>query len=302
MCRIHVEMAKKTNFKREVGKCFSKNGYFKFALFVFLGIYCKGSFAFTLYNMNGISQKQVKDQRLANVLKMSSVGQDNEFSAWIHSKLPDPPEDQISMIGDISCLFLYSFLDHTVNRMYDQYLNSPETVIMKSAISAIETSAAAQSELSLSFVANDNRGSLPVWFDPLSSAPYGNVPLNSALPIEHHITYAPAISSVGSASVLLCSIWMLCGYMTEAFHFKNTVECSRSQAILVTTKTWILTSIIMMMIAYASDILLGSIDSLHKITGLSRVDTDFILDSLSVLLVWRFILSSFFGPTDKDYE
>lgn len=182
--------------------------------------------------------------------------------------------------------------------MYDHYLNSPETVITKSAISAIETSAAAQSELSSSFMTNDSGGSLPVWFDPLSSAPYGNVPLNSALPIEHHITYAPAISSAGSASVLLCSIWMLCGYITEVFCFKNTVECSRSQAILVTTKTWILSSIIMMMIAYTSDILLGSIDSLHKITGLSRVDADFILDSLSVLLVWRFILSSFFGPVN----
>jgi hypothetical protein len=91
-------MAKETNFKREVGNSFSKTGYLKFALFVFLlGIYCKGSFAFTLYNINTVSQKQVKDHRLANVLKMSSVGQDNEFSAWIHSKLPDPPEDQISV-------------------------------------------------------------------------------------------------------------------------------------------------------------------------------------------------------------
>lgn len=187
-----------------------------------------------------------------------------------------------------------------MNRMYDQYLNSPETVIMKSAMSAIETSAAAQSEINFSLIANDSRGSLPVWFDPLSSAPYGNVPLNSALPIEHHITYAPAISSVGSASVLMCSIWLLCGYLTEAFRFKNTLECSRSQAILITTKTWILSSIILITIAYASDVLVGSIDSLHKITGLSRVDTDFIFDSLSVLLVWRFILSSFFGPPNDE--
>lgn len=181
--------------------------------------------------------------------------------------------------------------------MYDDYLNSPETIQMKSPLAAIETSVAASSELSTG-IANEHVGSLPVWFDALSCAPFGNVPLISALPLEHHITYSPAISTAGSASVLLCTVWLICGYFTEAFHFKNTLECSRTHAILITSKTWVFTSIVMILIAYGSDVLVGSIDGLHKTIGLSRVDTDFIFDSLSVLLVWRYILSSFFGPSD----
>ena len=50
------------------------------------------------------SESQVNDLRTAHVLKMSSIGKDpdtegknDEFSKWIRSNLPDPPEDQISV-------------------------------------------------------------------------------------------------------------------------------------------------------------------------------------------------------------
>jgi|AntRauTorckE5430_2_1112549.scaffolds.fasta_scaffold14675_1 hypothetical protein len=240
-----------------------------------------------------------------SALHLSSLGQDPEEAktkklvAWFTSKLPPPPEDQISLAGDVGCLFLYSFLDHFVNKLYDKWMNSPNTIDLLSPSAAIESSSAASSEYSSNLmVAESVSSSLPVWFDPNNSAPFGTIPLSSALPLEHHITYAPAIETAGMASVMICSAWMVSGYFTGAFQFKNTLECSPSRAMLVTAKTWVLCSLIMLALAWSSDSLVGSVDSLHKSVGITKADADYIFDSLSVLLMWRFILSSFFGGND----
>jgi hypothetical protein len=104
------------------------------------------------------------------------------------------------------------------------------------------------------------------------------------------------------ASVLLCSAWFVSGYFTGAFRFKNTMECSPSKAIVVTGKTWILSSLIMLAIAWGSDSFIGCVDCLHKSVGITKADADYIFDSLSVLLLWRYILSSFFGYDDGDAD
>jgi hypothetical protein len=236
-------------------------------------------------------------------LRMSTLDpEETDFAKIVSkltSKLPPPPEDQISMAGDIACLFLYTFIDHFVNSLYDLYLNSPDTVDKLSARAAIESASAASSEISTTLLGNDSiTKSLPVWFDTMSAAPFGNVPLTSALPLEHHIAYSPAMATGGMASVLLCSAWLVSGYFTGAFRFKNTFTASPNKAILVTGKTWVLSSLIMLGIAYGSNSLIGCVDCLHPSVGITKADTDFIFDSLSVLLIWRFILSSFFGSED----
>jgi len=256
--------------------------------------------------------KHIQDyihQYKTSALPMSSLGKEPEEAnlkkamAWFTSKLPPPPEDQLSLAGDIGCLFLYSFLDHYVNKLYDKWMNSPDTIDLLSPAAAIESSSAASLEFTSSLIKADFVStSLPVWFDPYSSAPFGNIPLISALPIEHHITYAPAFETAGMASVLLCSAWMMSGYFTGAFQFKNTLECSPNKAIVVTAKTWVFTSLIMLALAWGSDSLIGNVDSLHKSVGITKADADFIFDSLSVLMMWRFILSSFFGYDDGDAD
>lgn len=241
---------------------------------------------------------------------MSSLGKDPEerdmktaVTEWIGSKLPKPPEDQLTISGDVSCLFLYSFIDHYVNNLFDEYLNSPETIVTHSASAAIESSSAAMTEFTSMLDAGvRTTGSLPVWFDQLSSAPFGTVPLSAALPIEHHITYAPAISEVGPAAVILCTSWLLSGYITGAFRFKNTLECSTEKALTITAKTWVISSIIMLGVAWSSDLLVGNLDVLHKSVGVTKADADYIFDCLSVLLIWRYIMSSFFGYGDGTDE
>jgi hypothetical protein len=54
----------------------------------------------------------------------------------------------------------------------------------------------------------------------------------------------------------------------------------------------------MLGIAYGSDALVGSVDCLHNSVGITKADADFIFGSLDEVLIWRYILSSFFGSDD----
>mmetsp|Transcript_23657 Transcript_23657/g.27356 ORF Transcript_23657/g.27356 Transcript_23657/m.27356 type:complete len:363 (-) Transcript_23657:72-1160(-) len=239
-------------------------------------------------------------------LRMSSIDRDPDenniakIQSLITSKLPPPPEDELSFYGDIGAIFMYTFIDHSVNGMYEDWLNSPAFLESKSAFAAIESSFAVSAGLSNAFTQSISGNSFPVWFDLTNSAPFGSIPLVAALPISHHITYAPAIDTIGMASVLLTSAWIVCGYFTGAFQLKNTLNCNPSRAILVTGKTWLLTSIVMLLIAYGSDFVVGSFDCLHKCVGLTKVDEDYILDSFTVLGMWRFIISSMLGYGSDD--
>lgn len=253
---------------------------------------------------NHKSSKSFFEQRMSSIENDTN---DNNWlgklQSWLQSTitLPPPPEDQLSFAGDIGTIFFYTFIDHTVNGMYDEWLNSPEVLVSKSASAAIESSFAASVDLSTSITQTPMIGnSFPVWFDLANSAPFGNIPLSSALPIAHHIQYAPALDTTGMASVLLASTWIVCGYFTGAFEFKNTLDCSLNKTVLATAKNWFFTCVVMLAIAYGSDSLVGSIDGLHKSIGLTRADEDFILDSLTVLLAWRFTLNSFFGYGSDD--
>lgn len=235
-------------------------------------------------------------------LRMSSIDRDPEennfyekMQNWVRSNLPPQPEDQLTFCGDIGSIFLYTFIDHTVNGFYDEWLNSPDVIVSTSASAAIESLFAATADFANPFTQKTIIGnSFPVWFDSMSSPPFGTIPLSSTLP-THHIQYAPAIDSFGMASVLLASSWIFCGYFTGAFNLENTLNCSTRKAILMTTYNWVLTCALMFAIAYSSDLLVGNYDFHHRVVGLTRADGDFILDSLSVLIVWRFTLSSFLG-------
>jgi hypothetical protein len=251
-------------------------------------------------------QPKFSPKSIPNPLQMSSVGrepEDNKASdkikSWIESKLPAPPEDQLCMSGDIAAIFLYSYIDHTVNGMFNTMLNAPPEVKsgVGSASLAIQTASSEFADVA-GVDLGSSAGNLPVWFDTMNSAPFGTIPLTSALPLEHHITYAPAISTAGMSAVLLSSTWLICGYFTGVFQFRNTLECSTRRAISMTAWNWLFTCIVMAAIAYGSDYMVGCVDCLHKSVGLTKADADYIFDSLSVLLSWRFILSSFLGYGD----
>lgn len=247
-----------------------------------------------IYEASTISAKRSSLQ-----IFMSSLGREpkdkeakQKFKAWITSKLPPPPEDQLTLSGDVAFIFFYSFINHMVSNMYDSAINSPEISSARSALAAIESSSAASAE----FTGYDSSlASLPVWFDPLNSAPFGTVPLSAALPIEKHIEYAPALGTAGLSAVLFTSSWLICGYFTGAFQFKNTLQCSTRHAINVAVKTFLFTSFVMISLALGSDYFVGCVDCLHKSVGLTKADSTYIFDNLSLLVLWRFITSSILG-------
>ncbi len=135
---------------------------------------------------------------------------------------------------------------------------------------------------------------VPVWFNLYSVEPFGPIPLNSALPLEKLFLYTPAMTHPGIASILFVIFWLIASKLTGALTFKNT-HCGPERAILMTMLTWTITAIQLAFVAWASDGIIGHLDAFHKSIGLTRGDMEYICGSLTVLLIWRFTVSSILG-------
>ena len=159
-------------------------------------------------------------------------------------KLPPYPENFLVLGGDVAALFMYSFLDHSLNSLYIS------TMAKTSAEEIIGIHAA--------------------WLDAF------HMPasfLASQMPPP--VTYAPALDSAGICSVLFTTCWLLSGYFNEAFSYQNTVLCDTTRAIMVAGKTWIFAACAMAAIAFFSD--QCGCDLQYQVGGLTRADTDAIM-------------------------
>jgi len=205
-------------------------------------------------------------QNLPTVLKMSDVPSED---SWKDS-LPPSPEDQLIMMGDIVALFVYSFLDHTLNEVF------------------IEQTLQGHSEY-LDPLGELAGSQTPVWFDALHSTQSQEY-LLSILSLPQ-VYYSPIIGTAGAAFVLLTSCWLLSGWMSGAFLFRNTLECKTSDALIITVKTWLSTCGIMVGLAFLTNHLM-----FDGVPGLlTKADADYIFDSLTVLMTWRFLVSYMLG-------
>lgn len=208
--------------------------------------------------------------------------------------LPPPPEDQLTMSGDVFALFLYSFMDHSMNDLYKDILTNSGT----------------DSARSLDPLNEFGTGThiLPVWFDHVHTLlPPDQLLTLLAIP---NVNYAPLLQTAGTASVALTTCWLLAGWWSGAFLLRNTLECHISRMLIVTGQTWLITTLVMCALAYGSDaalLLLGE-GSCHSgaclaapapLGGLTKADVDYIFDSLTVLITWRFMVSALFGGFTK---
>lgn len=225
---------------------------------------------------------------------MSSIGHDDDNNrrqddepkfSW-RDVIPPPPEDELAISGDIGALFLYSFLDHFLNDMYVDMINAQDY--------AVPSTAGAVGSFDGDTAAVAAHTQLPVWYDPWHSA-FG--PLSTKVLPVMHAAYAPAISTAGGAAVLLSVTWLASGYLTGAFLYRNTLECSTTRALSVAGKTWVIASAIMVGVALFSDHFQGVCDCVRtpSLGGLTKTDAEFIFSSLSVIVAWRYILSSMLG-------
>jgi hypothetical protein len=216
-------------------------------------------------------------------LQMSSIQKENtELPPQKQNKkfeLPPLPEDHIILGGDILALFTYSFLDHVI-----------AALILADA---------------KDIYTEPNALTLPVWSDVVSNnfgpslltaitaqqemADIGDAGViaeaNQALMLHH----APCLETFGVSAVLLGTCWLISGYFNRAFEYENTVSCHPSHAIVVTGKTWIFSAMMMLGLAVWSN------SAFCGCQSLTRNDMDFIFDSLSVLVTWRFVASLVLG-------
>jgi len=184
-----------------------------------------------------------------------------------------PPEDLLTLGGDVLAIFLYTYMDHEATWLYDVFSKSHHSILPFS---------------------QEMNNRVPVWFNTFSVEPFGSIPLNIALPVEHHFLYTPALAEPGIASVLFVTLWVTTSILTEALNFKNTQSDSQT-ALLMTTYTWIIAAIQIAFVAWLSDGVIGHMDAFHKSIGLTHGDMEYLCGSLTVLLIWRFIVSVVLG-------
>lgn len=186
-------------------------------------------------------------------------------------QLPPSPEDPVALGGDVLALFVYTYLDHTLNEAVTAEAGNVNVA---------------------NFVISDHA---PMWFDTthVHTAWLANSSPN--------YLYAPAIDDSGLAFVTLSTSWILCGYFSGAFLHSNTLECTLRHALQVTLRTWLGAAVLMVVLAWGSDALWAWLDgnwnalSAPARGGLTKADTDFIFDSLTVLAFWRFIFNWMLG-------
>lgn len=256
--------------------------------------------------LSDVPQDEV-DEKQASKRKEETWIENNRRRSknWKDDWLPEPPEDQMTMAGDIGSLFLYSFMNHWALSLSMSMLAS--------------STSAADAAHSLDPTGTDIVvASTPVWLDPTALGPHVSDHL-SLLDLQQkvmpHLT--PVLSSAGIASVSLASCWIVAGLFHKAFHFRNTLDCSTERAVAVTGQTWVTASILMVILATTTQHMAGASDVQDISTGvlmmqgrtmspieewfsvLTRSDAEYIFDSLGVLLVWRFLMSFLLGGWSK---
>lgn len=230
-------------------------------------------------------------------LAMSSIPEDddNNFNApffnlpnlnikdlFVKFKPPPLPEDHFCLSGDVVVLFVYTYVDHIINALF------------------YEASHWDLSELITATLDPTRSAPVPAWFDPYQITEHGHWLIRNS--VEN--PYSPATAASGLAFVSISFCWIVSGYFLQSFQMRNTLECDTSDALLATLKTWALTTLLMVGLAWGSDYLWHQIDLIHPQSaaargGMTTADADFIFDSLTVLAFWRMLYNTLLGYRRK---
>lgn len=240
--------------------------------------------------MSGVARKD-KD---GGYLKGGDHGAGSR-STWIDNwrstylKLPPPPEDGFIMIGDLLSLCVYGFMDHffvqVVSRMMvRQTLSDPLHHLSRAASLQVSNSAGVAHTIL----------QVPVWLD--LNAQYTNHVLEVNLSNQLVNQYSPLLEPTGAATCLLIACWLVSGWFHHAFAFRNTLDCSTERALLVTVRTWLTTCALLFGIVLISQKLCGC-DYFYLV---KRGDLDYVVDSASVPILWRFLAASLLGSGRDD--
>jgi len=231
-------------------------------------------------------------------------------------KLPPPPEDQFIMTGDIGILFLYAFSSHFINdSVVKGLLNNPKMTIPE-AVRELDPNhdvVSLQHPVWVDLASNPN-------------VPFGNPSVDHALEVSAREAFlnhwGPLLSTEGSACVALCTCWLVAGWFHRAFLFDNSTYCNSDRALTKTVETWLTSALLLACLATGTDWLVGHVPVLQSLfcvtcksaanagggefkaamatteglmsnipmisfLSLTQSDVLFIVDSLTVLIAWR---------------
>lgn len=212
-----------------------------------------------------------------------------EPERWRENFLPPPPEDQFIMTGDLFVLFFYAYSSHSINdAIVESVLRSSDSVQM--AVRALDPAGA--------LVTMQN----PVWVQTQNQPAVDHALVVTAQEafLNH---WGPLFSTEGSAAVALCTCWMLAGWLHRAFLFQNSVHCRADEALQKTLETWVTTAVLVGGLAVGTNAVVHHVPFLQTLLcvncrgdgggasflSLTKADGMFIVDSMSVLIAWRFI-------------
>ena len=207
-----------------------------------------------------------------NKKNKQTITEDDDLTLF---RLPPPPEDGLIIMGDLLSLFVYGFSDHW---------------ICHDLAAVADTSAG-----SLSAIGGLEAVNAPVWLDASQSfAP-------SVLQIIHEtqaITqYSPLLQNAGMASCVLATCWLFAGWLQGAFLYRNTLNCQTDHALNITARAWILCCLSMAYLVTTTSWIHEDyiLHAPMQWNGFTKGDVDYIMDSLSVLALWRWMASSLLG-------
>jgi hypothetical protein len=232
-------------------------------------------------------------------------------------KLPPPPEDQFIMTGDIAMLFLYAFTSHSINdSVVKGLLDNPKMTIPEAIkeLDPMHEVVNLQPPVWVDLASNPN-------------VPFGNPSVDHALEVTAREAFlnhwGPLLSTEGSACVALCTCWLIAGWFHRAFLFDNSTYCSADHALFKTVQTWLTAALLLTCLATGTDWLVGHVPELQSlfcvtcktatsasvefnaamaasggssgplvlpsvsVLSLTQSDVVFIVDSLTVLIAWR---------------
>jgi len=232
------------------------------------------------------------------------------FDQYIQSFIPPPPEDQFMMTGDVTVLFLYAFTSHYLNNfVVDSVISHSNSI--QDAVNALDP---------MGEITNLQQ---PVWVSIDEYDMTQNVlTLTAKDCLMNH--WGPLFSTVGSASVALCTCWLLAGWWHRAFLFQNTVECDTGSALIKTIQTWLSMALLMILLTMGWNELIthfppvvvdgasvhtdfgsitagatvvsssAAVDHHHHVDYImTKADSMFLIDSMTVLISWRFMANTF---------
>lgn len=191
---------------------------------------------------------------------------------------PPAPEDQFIMIGDLLSLTVYGISDHLVCQIMSHQMVPSDA-----------------HQLVTDMIVNE-RAALhaPVWWE--AGSPQAGSILQTTL--EAHVVthYSPLLEPMGQATTLLAGAWLLAGWLHRAFLYQNTLDCPTDKALTVTGRTWLTTCLILFGLVITCNACVGMED---WATTFRQGDVDYVVDSLTVLIVWRYIASIMLGGGSK---